>query len=188
MSDTESLDLTDLRRRMDGALNTLKTEFSGLRTGRASANLVDPVVIEAYGSQMPISQVGTVSVPEPRMISIQVWDKGMVGAVDKAIRNSGLGLNPVVDGQTVRIPIPELNEERRQELTKVAAKYAEQARIAVRNVRRDGMDKLKRLEKDGSLGQDEHKAQADKVQGMTDDVIKNIDEALSHKEAEIMQV
>lgn len=188
MSDSDSLDLGDLRRRMDGALSTLKTEFSGLRTGRASANLVDPVVVEAYGSQMPISQVGTVSVPEPRMISIQVWDKGMVAAVDKAIRNSGLGLNPVVDGQSVRIPIPELNQERRTELTKVAAKYAEQARVAVRNVRRDGMDKLKRLEKDGGLGQDEQKSQADKVQAMTDEVIKNIDEALSTKEAEIMQV
>ncbi len=188
MSDSDSLDLGDLRRRMDGALSTLKTEFSGLRTGRASANLVDPVVVEAYGSQMPISQVGTVSVPEPRMISIQVWDKGMVAAVDKAIRNSGLGLNPVVDGQSVRIPIPELNQERRTELTKVAAKYAEQARVAVRNVRRDGMDKLKRLEKDGALGQDDQKSQADKVQAMTDEVIKNIDEALSTKEAEIMQV
>ncbi len=188
MSDAESLDLNDLRRRMDGAVSTLKTEFSGLRTGRASASLVDPVVVEAYGSQMPISQVGTVSVPEPRMISIQVWDKGMVGATDKAIRNAGLGLNPVVDGQTVRIPIPELNEERRTELTKIAAQYAEQAKVAVRNVRRDGMDKLKRLEKDGAISQDEHKGQADKVQGLTDETIKGIDTALEAKQAEIMQV
>lgn len=188
MSDSEGLDLGDLRRRMDGAVSTLKTEFSGLRTGRASASLVEPIVVEAYGSQMPITQVGTVSVPEPRMISIQIWDKAMVGPVDKAIRNAGLGLNPVVDGQMVRIPIPELNEERRQELAKVAAKYAEQARVAVRNVRRDGMDKLKRLEKDGTIGQDDHKGQSDKVQALTDEIIKTIDDTLSQKEAEIMQV
>ena len=185
---TEGFDLKDLRRRMDGAVTTLKTEFSGLRTGRASASLLDPVVVEAYGSSMPLNQVGTVSVPEPRMIAVQVWDKGMVGAVDKAIRNAGLGVNPVVDGQNVRVPIPELNEERRFELTKIAAKYAEQARVAVRNVRRDGMDKLKKLEKDGEIGQDEHKGQAEKVQALTDEVIKSIDESLAHKEAEIMQV
>ncbi len=188
MSNSDEFDLKDLRRRMDGAVSTLKAEFSGLRTGRASASLVEPVVVEAYGSQMPITQVGTVSVPEPRMIAIQVWDKGMVAAVDKAIRNAGLGVNPVVDGQTVRVPIPELNEERRQELTKIAAKYAEQARVAVRNVRRDGMDKLKKLEKDGQIGQDEHKAEAENVQSLTDEIIKGIDDALSQKEAEIMQV
>ncbi len=185
---SEGFDLKDLRRRMDGAVSTLKTEFSGLRTGRASASLLEPVVVEAYGSSMPLNQVGTVSVPEPRMVAVQVWDKSMVGAVDKAIRNAGLGVNPVVDGQNVRVPIPELNQERRVELTKIAAKYAEQARVAVRNVRRDGMDKLKKLEKDGEIGQDEQKGQADKVQALTDEVIKSIDEALAAKEAEIMQV
>lgn len=188
MSEAETLDFDDLKRRMDGALNTLKTEFAGLRTGRASASLLEPVVVDAYGSSMPLNQVGTVSVPEPRMISIQVWDKGMVGAVDKAVRNAGLGVNPVVDGQTVRVPIPELNEERRIELTKIAARYTEQARVAVRNVRRDGMDKLKKLEKDGHIGQDEQKTLSEKVQAMTDEQIKKIDETLTVKEAEIMQV
>ncbi len=188
MSDTDGFDIQDLRRRMDGALATLKTEFAGLRTGRASASLLEPVMVEAYGSMMPLNQVGTVSVPEPRMLAVQVWDKGMVSAVDKSIRNAGLGVNPVVDGQTVRVPIPELNEERRVELTKVAAKYTEQARVAMRNVRRDGMDKLKKLEKDGDIGQDEQKALADKVQSLTDELIKAADDALAQKEAEIMQV
>lgn len=181
-------DLDDVKRRMDGAVTALKHEFAGLRTGRASASLLEPVTVAAYGSQMPINQVGTVSVPDPRTISVSVWDKSVVGAVDKAIRNSGLGLNPVVDGQTVRIPIPELNEERRKELTKIAHKYAEEARVAVRNVRRHGMDELKKLEKDGELSQDDHKLYAEEIQAMTDDVIKAIDNTLESKEAEIMQV
>ncbi|MDX5359686.1 MAG: ribosome recycling factor [Alphaproteobacteria bacterium] len=178
----------DLERRMDGALSTLQSEFAGLRTGRASASLLEPVMVDAYGTSMPITQVGTITVPEPRMLAVQVWDKSMVSAVDKAIRNAGLGLNPMPDGTLIRIPIPELNEERRRELTKVAAKYAEQARIAVRNVRRDGMDTLKKLEKDGEIGQDEQKRLADEVQSMTDRTIGKIDESLSHKEKEIMQV
>lgn len=187
MSDT-GFDLKDLDRRMEGAVNVLKQEFSGLRTGRANASLLDPITVTAYGATMPLSQVATVSVPEPRMISVQVWDKTQVAAVEKAIRESDLGLNPVVDGQNLRLPIPELNEERRQELTKVAAKYAEQARVAVRNVRRDGMEHLKRLEKDGEIGQDDQHGLADKVQTLTDKMIKSIDEALSVKEKEIMQV
>lgn len=187
MSDTE-LDMKDLRRRMEGALATLKQEFGGLRTGRASASLVEPITVDAYGSQMPLNQVATISIPESRMISLQVWDRSMVGAVEKAVRSAGLGLNPVVDGQSVRIPIPPLNEERRVELTKVAGKYAEQARVAVRNVRRDGMDKLKKLEKDGHMGQDEHKGWSEKVQQLTDETIAKIDETLAAKETEIMQV
>lgn len=181
-------DIDDLRRRMDGAMVALKSEFSGLRTGRASASLVEPIQVEAYGQTMPLNQVGSISVPEPRMISIQVWDKSTVSAVEKAIQNAGLGVNPVVDGQSVRIPIPELNEERRVELTKVAAKYAEQARVAVRNVRRDGMEQLKKLEKDGHMSQDEQKMWSEEVQEMTDQHIKQIDEALANKDAEIMQV
>ena len=188
MSDETEADIEDLQRRMDGALSALKTEFGGLRTGRASASLVEPVVVEAYGSQMPINQVGTVGVPEPRMLTVQVWDKGLVAATEKAIRNAGLGINPVVDGQLIRIPIPELNEERRRELTKIASKYAEQARVAVRNVRRDGMDSLKRMEKDGHISEDDHKLYADEIQSMTDGVIKKIDEALDVKDSEIMQV
>jgi len=187
MSDTE-LDVDDIQRRMDGALHALKQEFAGLRTGRASASLVEPVTVDAYGSAMPLNQVATISVPEARMITVQVWDKSMVGAVEKAIRTAELGVNPSVDGQLIRIPIPELNEERRVELTKIANKYAESARVAVRNVRRDGMEKLKRLEKDGHIGEDEHKAWAEEVQSMTDDLIKQIDETYSTKEGEIMQV
>ena len=181
-------DIDDIRRRMDGAMTALKAEFTGLRTGRASASLVEPIQVEAYGQTMPLNQVGSISVPEPRMISIQVWDKSTVSAVEKAIQNAGLGINPVVDGQSVRIPIPELNEERRIELTKVAAKYAEQARVAVRNVRRDGMEQLKKFEKDGHMSQDEHKMWSEEIQGMTDDHIKKIDDALAKKDAEIMQV
>jgi len=181
-------DIDDLKRRMSGALEVLRTEFGGLRTGRASASLMDPIVVEAYGSQMPLNQVGTVNVPEPRMITIQVWDNSLVGAVEKAIRNSGLGLNPVIDGQSLRLPIPELTEERRGELSKVASRYAEQARIAVRNVRRDGMDKLKRLEKDGDISQDEQHAYGDDVQTMTNGIIADIDSLLEEKEKEIMQV
>jgi len=185
---SDDFDLKDLERRMDGAISALKTEFASLRTGRASAGIVEPVMVNAYGSTMPLSQVGTIGVPEPRMISIQVWDKSLVGAVDKAIRNSGLGLNPVVDGTLVRIPIPELNEERRTELAKVAHQYAEQGRIAVRNVRRDGMDKLKKAEKNGDMSEDEHKAWSDEVQALTDLIIERIDKALETKESEIMQV
>jgi len=173
---------------MDGALDALRKEFAGLRTGRASASLLEPIHVEAYGSSMPMNQVGTIGVPEPRMITVQVWDRSMVKAVEKAIRESGLGLNPQTDGQTVRVPIPSLNEERRVELSKIAAKYAEQARVAVRNVRRDGMDMLKRMEKSGDLSQDEHKVWSDEIQAMTDAHIKKVDEALAGKEKEIMQV
>ncbi len=181
-------DLSDIERRMDGALDALRREFAGLRTGRASASLVEPVQVPAYGSTMPINQVGNVNVPEPRLISVQVWDKSLVGAVEKAIRDSGLGLNPATDGQTVRIPIPPLNEERRQELSKIATKYAEQARVAVRNVRRDGMELLKKMEKDGEISQDEHRDWADMIQKMTDEHIAKVDSALEQKESEIMQV
>ncbi|MCF8481797.1 MAG: ribosome recycling factor [Rhodospirillum sp.] len=173
---------------MEGAVDVLRKEFSGLRTGRASVNLLDPVMVEAYGQAMPLSQVATVSVPEPRMISVQVWDRGMSKAVDKAIRDAGLGLNPASDGQLIRVPIPPLNEERRIELTKVAGKYAEQAKVAVRNVRRDGMDQLKKMEKDGLISQDEHKKFGGDVQALTDATIKKLDETLSNKEQEIMQV
>lgn len=188
MAEPRTLDIDDVERRMRGALAALKHEFGGLRTGRASASLLDPVMVEAYGQTMPLNQVGTVNAPESRLITVQVWDKGMVSAVDKAIRTSGLGLNPVVDGTTLRLPIPELNEERRTELTKIAAKYTEQARIAVRNVRRDAMDELKALEKDGHMSQDDHKSWSERVQKLTDKIIGEIDAALHQKEAEIMQV
>ena len=187
MSDQE-LDIDDIERRMKGALAALKSEFSGLRTGRASASLLDPIMVDAYGQEMPISQVGTVGVPEPRMITVQVWDKGQVAMVEKAIRNSGLGLNPNVDGQLIRLPIPELNEERRKELSKIASKYTEQARVAVRNVRRDGMEDLKRMEKENHISKDEHKMWSDEVQGLTDKTIKAIDAAFQTKESEIMQI
>ncbi len=178
----------DLNRRMDSAVDVLKKEFSGLRSGRASTSLLDPVVVEAYGSAMPLSQCGTVGVPEPRMLTVQVWDKGLVKAVEKAIRDAGLGLNPAADGQMVRVPIPSLNEERRKELQKVAAKYAEQARVSVRNVRRDGMDALKKLAKDGHISEDETHKHEKEVQVYTDDTIRKIDELLVSKEKEIMQV
>ncbi|MGE0847815.1 MAG: ribosome recycling factor [Flavobacteriaceae bacterium] len=187
-SSGDTVNLADLERRMQGAINVLKQEFGGLRTGRASASLLDPITVEAYGSQMPINQVGTVSVPEPRMISVQVWDRGMVNAVDKAIRESNLGLNPAVDGQLLRIPIPELNAERRQELVKVAHKYAEQARVAIRHVRRDGLEQIKRLEKDKHLGEDEGRHLADEVQKLTDRLVGEVDQTLAQKEAEIVQV
>ncbi len=183
-----SADLKELKRRMDGAIEALKREFGGLRTGRASTGLLEPIVVDAYGAQMPISQVGTIGVPEPRMLSVQVWDRQLVSAVDKAIRESDLGLNPVIDGQLLRIPIPPLTEERRQELTKVAARYAEQARVAIRNVRRDGMESLKKMEKDGEISQDEHHTRADDIQKITDEHVKLVDELLSHKDSEIMQV
>jgi ribosome recycling factor len=179
------VDLQELKKRMDGALAALKSEFSGLRTGRASTSLVDHLSVDAYGASMPISQVGTVGVPEPRMLSIQVWDKGLVGAVERAIRDSGLGVNPVVDGTMVRIPIPPLTQERRVELKKVAGKYAEHARVAVRNVRREGMEAIK---KSDGVGEDEQKRLSEQVQKLTDEAIKHIDEALASKEAEIMQV
>ncbi|HVP85809.1 MAG TPA: ribosome recycling factor [Rhizomicrobium sp.] len=181
-------DKEDLNRRMNGAVGTLKSEFSGLRTGRASPALVEPVTVDAYGSQLPINQVGNISTPEPRLLTIQVWDKGLVKAVDKAIRDAGLGLNPQVDGQLLRIPVPELNEERRKELAKLAHKYAEAARVAVRNVRRDGMDLLKKLEKDHKISQDEHHKLGDELQKLTDAHVKDIDAALHGKEQEIMQV
>lgn len=180
--------IKDLRRRMDGAFDVLKKEFSGLRTGRASPNLLDPVMVDAYGSSMSLSQCGTVSVPEPRMLSVQVWDRALVKAVEKAIRDAGLGLNPQTEGQTVRVPIPDLNEERRRELVKVASKYTEQAKISVRNVRRDGLDTLKRQEKDGEINQDEHRRAEKDIQALTDDYIKKIDDAFAQKDKEILQV
>lgn len=184
----DDIDLDSIERRMKGAVDVLSSEFGGLRTGRASASLLDPITVEVYGSAMPINQIGTVSVPESRMITVQVWDRSNVSAVDKAIRNSGLGLNPSPDGTLIRIPIPELNQERRAELTKVAGRYAEQAKVAVRNVRRDGMDLLKRLEKASDISQDDHKLYADEIQEMTDKMVARIDEMLATKEKEIMQV
>ena len=181
-------DSDDLQRRMNGALEVLKHEFAGLRTGRASASLLDHIKIDAYGSEMPLNQVATINVPEPRMILVQVWDKSMTKGVEKAIRDSGLGLNPAADGQLVRVPIPELSEERRVELAKIAGKYAEGARIAVRNVRRDGMDKLKKMEKAGEISEDDHKVWGDEFQEMTDKVIAAIDATYSEKQKEIMQV
>ena len=186
MADAYSKD--ELDRRMKGAVATLKSEFGGLRTGRASAALLDPVMVEAYGNTVPVNQVGSIATPEPRMITVQVWDKGLAKAVDKAIRDAGLGLNPQMDGQLLRIPLPELNQERRKELSKLAAKYAEAARVAVRNVRRDGMDLLKRLEKDKKIGEDEHHTKGDELQKLTDANIKDIDAMLQAKEQEIMQV
>lgn len=181
-------DLSDLKRRMEGAISSLATDFSGLRTGRASASLLESVTVEAYGSHMPLNQVGTVSVPEPRMLSIQVWDKTMVKAVEKSIQNAGLGLNPVADGQLVRVSIPELTEERRKELTKVAAKYAENARISIRNVRRDGMDAIKKMEKDGELSKDEMHDRGEEIQKLTDEFIAKVDETYVTKEQDILQV
>ena len=186
MAETYSKD--ELDRRMKGAAATLKSELAGLRTGRASAALLDPVKVEAYGNIVPVNQVGSISTPEARMITMQVWDKGLAKAVDKAIRDAGLGLNPQMDGQLLRIPLPELNQERRKELSKLAAKYAEAARVAVRNVRRDGMDLLKKLEKDGKIGQDDQHTKGDELQKLTDAHIKDIDGALHAKEQEIMQV
>ena len=178
----------DLIKRMDGAISSFNGDLTGLRTGRASTNMVDGIMIDAYGQKMPIDQVGSISVPEARMISIQVWDKGLVIAVEKAIHESGLGLNPQVDGELIRIPIPELNEERREELSKIAGKYAEQSRIAIRNIRRDGMDEIKKIEKDGTVGKDRAIDLSNEVQELTDDYIKKIDEMLSQKENEIRQV
>ncbi|MBS8228649.1 ribosome recycling factor [Vannielia litorea] len=185
MSDEFELDTGDLERRMDGAITNLRTEFASLRTGRASASMLEPVQVEAYGQMTPINQVGTVNVPEPRMVTINVWDKGLVNAVEKAIRNSGLGINPQMNGTIIMLPIPELNEERRRELTKVAAQYAENARVSVRNVRQDGMQQIKKAEK---LAEDDQKFWESEVQEMTDKHIKAIDAALEAKQGEIMQV
>jgi ribosome recycling factor len=181
-------DLNELDRRMRGAIDSLKKELGGLRTGRASVHLLDPVVVTVYGARMPINQVATVSTPDARTISVQVWDKGQVGAVEKAIREANLGLNPVTDGALVRLPIPSLNAERRQELVKLAHKYAEQARVAVRNVRREGMDLLKKLDKDGDIGEDDHHKNSAKVQELTDKLIKEVDQILATKETEIKQL
>jgi ribosome recycling factor len=178
----------DLTRRMDGALETMRRDFAGLRTGRASPGLLEPVKVEAYGSEVPITQVGTIGVPEPRMITVQVWDKTLVGAVERAIRDSGLGLNPGSDGQVVRVPIPQLTAERRVELAKAAGRYGEGARIAVRGVRRDGMEKIKGFEKKHEISEDDVKDWSDVVQKLTDQYIKRIDEALAEKEREIKQV
>ena len=183
-----SADPKDIKRRMDGAIDALRKEFAGLRTGRASTALLDHVTVEAYGSSMPLNQVGAVSVPEPRMLAVQVWDKSVVKAVEKAIREAGLGLNPQTDGGLIRVPIPELSVERRVEMTKIAGRYAEQARVAVRNVRRDGMDSLKRMEKDGDISQDEQRARGDDIQQLTDKHIKMVDDLLAQKEQEILQV
>jgi len=184
-----NFDLKETERRMRGALTILKQEFGGLRTGRASAALLDPIVVNAYGgSPMPLNQLATINVPEPRLITVQVWDRSQIGAVERAIRESNLGLNPIGEGQLLRLPIPELNQERRQEIAKVAHKYTEQARIAVRNVRRDGMEHLKKMEKDGDISKDDHHSLSTKVQELTDKMIREIDEALAAKEAEIMHV
>ena len=180
--------LKDLRRRMDGAIEVLRKEYGGLRTGRASASLLEPVQVAAYGNNVPLNQVASINVPEPRMITVQVWDRGLSKAVDKAIREAGLGLNPQSEGQTIRVPIPELNAERRRELTKVAAKYAEDARVAVRKVRQHGIEALRRLEKDSEISQDEQRKVQNDIQHLTDDHIKRIDETLAQKDKEILQV
>jgi ribosome recycling factor len=185
---TITADLKELEKRMQGAMDALKKELGGLRTGRASVNLLDPVMVDAYGQRMPLNQVGTVSAPEPRLLTINVWDKGLVVSVAKAVREAGLGLNPAPDGQLVRVPIPELTSERRTELAKLAHKYAEHGRVAVRNVRRDGMEALKKAEKDHKISQDEHRHQADEVQKLTDRYVKQVDEVLAHKEKEIKTV
>jgi ribosome recycling factor len=187
MADDLEIDTDDLERRMAGAMSALKTEFASLRTGRASASMLEPVQVDAYGQMTPINQVGTVNVPEPRMVTINVWDKGLVNKVEKAIRDSGLGINPQLNGTIIMLPIPELNEERRRELTRVASQYAEHARVAVRNVRRDGMDQIKKAKADG-MSEDDQKLWEGEVQALTDRYIKLVDEALEHKQAEIMQV
>jgi ribosome recycling factor len=181
------MNLDQTKQRMEGAIDALRKEFGGLRTGRASTNLLEGIMVEAYANMMPLNQVGTVSVPEPRLLTVQVWDKGMVKAVEKAIRDSGLGLNPQPDGQLVRVPLPELSQERRVELAKIAGKFAEAARIAIRNVRRDAMDALKKAQKEG-MSEDENKTQTEKVQKLTDETIKKIDDVLATKEKEISHV
>ena len=181
-------DIDDLKRRMNGAVDVLKNEFGGLRTGRATPALLEPIQVDAYGSSMPMNQVGTISAPDARMLSVQVWDNSLIASVEKAIRDSDLGLNPQTEGNVVRVPVPQLSEERRVEMTKVASKYAEQARVAVRNVRRDGIDDLKKMVKDGDISQDEQHAWADEIQALTDAAIKEIDDAVAAKETEILQV
>ena len=181
------IDTDAIQRRMDGAMAALKTEFASLRTGRASAAIVEPIMVDAYGQMTPVNQLGTVNVPEPRMVVINVWDKGMISKVEKAIRESGIGINPVTDGPLIRLPIPELNEERRRELTKVAAQYAESAKVAIRNVRRDGMDQIKKAKAQG-MGEDDQKFWSDEVQELTDKAIAAVDRALEAKQAEIMHV
>ncbi|GGL77660.1 ribosome recycling factor [Wenxinia marina] len=188
MADDFELDTDDLTRRMDGAIANLRTELASLRTGRASASMLEPIQVEAYGSMTPINQVGTVNVPEPRMVTINVWDKGLVGKVEKAIRESGLGINPQLNGTIIMLPIPELNEERRRDLTKVAGDYAERARVAIRNLRRDGMDQIKKAKSDGSVSEDDQKFWESEVQELTDSYIKKVDAQLETKQAEIMQV
>ncbi|MDH5530164.1 MAG: ribosome recycling factor [Paracoccaceae bacterium] len=187
MTEEIEIDTDDLSRRMDGALQSLRHEFSTLRTGRASASMVEPVMVDAYGALTPINQVGTINVPEPRMVTVNVWDKALVAKVEKAIRDSGLGINPQLNGTIIMLPIPELNEERRRELTKVAGDYAERARVAIRNVRRDGMDQIKKAKADG-MSEDDQKFWSDEVQSLTDAAIAGIDQALEAKQAEIMQV
>ena len=181
-------DIDDIERRMKGAVDVLRREFAGLRTGRASTGMLDPVVVDAYDAAMPLNQVATVSATDARMLSVQVWDKGLVKAVEKAIREADLGLNPIVDGQLIRLPFPELNEERRHELVKLAAKYTEQAKVAVRNVRHHGMDEIKKMEKAGDMSQDDHKFWADEIQRLTDEAVKAIDEHFEARQGEIMQV
>ncbi len=187
MSDELEIDIDDLERRMDGAMASLRSEFGSLRTGRASASMLEPVMVEAYGQPTPINQVGTINVPEPRMVTVNVWDKSLVGKVEKAIRESGLGINPQLNGTIIMLPIPELNEERRRELTKVAAQYAESARVAIRNVRRDGMDQIKKAKAAG-MSEDEQKLWSDEIQSLTDRFIGAVDKALETKQEEIMKV
>ncbi len=181
-------DINELRRRMTGAFDAFKKELSGLRTGRASVSLLEPIQVEAYGSHMPLSQLGTVNAPEARMLTVQVWDKSMVKAVEKAIREANIGVNPMVEGQLLRVPLPPLTEERRKELVKLAHKFAEHARVSVRNVRRDGMDTLKQMEKDHKINEDEHRKRSAEIQKLTDDQIKQIDDTLAAKEKETMHV
>jgi ribosome recycling factor len=187
MSDDLEIDLDAIQRRMDGAMNALKQEFASLRTGRASASIVEPIQVDAYGQMTPINQLGTVNVPEPRMVVINVWDKAMIGKIEKAIRESGIGINPVTDGPLIRLPIPELNEQRRKELTKVAAQYAESAKVAIRNVRRDGMDQIKKAKAAG-MSEDDQKMWSDEVQEMTDKQVAAVDKVLDSKQAEIMRI
>jgi ribosome recycling factor len=188
MAALEPFNASDIKRRMAGALESLKHDFGGLRTGRASAALLDPIMVDAYGANMPLTQVGSVSVPEPRLLQISVWDRGLVVAVEKAIHQSNLGLNPQTEGQVIRLRMPDLTQDRRKELVKVAHQYSEKAKVAARNVRRDGMEQLKALEKAKQISEDEHKDKADDIQKMTDDIVKDIDALLKTKEAEIMQV
>ncbi|EFL90235.1 ribosome recycling factor [Ahrensia sp. R2A130] len=184
----DGIDLKDVEKRMETSLASFTKDLGGLRTGRASASLLDPVMVDAYGQKMPINQVANVGAPEPKLITVQIWDKSMVGPVEKAVREAGLGLNPVVDGQNLRIPMPDLNEERRRDLVKVAKTYAEDAKVTIRHVRRDAMETLKKAEKDKEIGQDEARGSSEKVQKMTDDKVNEVDKVLATKEGEIMQV